>query len=74
MLLGTDIGIAQGDIVLDGYPSPPLKGAQKHCSTMHPHVSAHMSMSIVAKRLDAEFTEFTEFTDASMPHRQYWHE
>ena len=29
MPLGTEIGLGPGDIVLDGYPAPPRKGAQQ---------------------------------------------
>jgi len=43
MPLGTEVGLSQGDIVLDGDPTSP-----------HPHGKGHTfrPMSIVAKRLD----------------------
>jgi len=42
MRLGTQVGLGLGDIVLDGDPAPPRKGAQQP-ATFWP-------MSIVAKR------------------------
>jgi len=36
MPLGTEVGLGPGDIVLDGDPAPPKKGAQQ------PHFSAHV--------------------------------
>ena len=42
MPLGTEVGLDPGDIVLDGDPTPPRKGAQQ------PHFSR--PMSLVAKR------------------------
>jgi len=35
MPLGTEVGLGPGDIVLDGDPAPPQKGA-------HPQFSAHV--------------------------------
>jgi len=43
MPLGTEVGLGQGCIVLDGDPAPPKRG------TAAPHF---LPMSIVAKRLD----------------------
>ena len=43
MPLGTETGLGAGDIVLDGYPAPPRKGARQ-LLTFRP-------VSIVAKRL-----------------------
>ena len=37
MPLGTEVGLGLGDIVLDGDPDPPRKGAQQP-----PHFSAHV--------------------------------
>jgi len=42
MPLGTKIGLGPGDIVLDGYPAPPRKGAEQPL--------AFRSMSIAAKQ------------------------
>jgi len=38
MQLGTEVGLGPGDIVLDGYPAPPRKGAQQS----PPQFSAHV--------------------------------
>jgi len=38
MPLGTEVGLAPGDIVLDGHPAPPRKGA-------HSHFSAHFALT-----------------------------
>jgi len=43
MPLGSQVGLGPGDIVLDGDPAPPLKGAQP---------PGFRPMSIVAKWLD----------------------
>jgi len=40
MPLGTEVGLDPGDIVLDGYPTPPLKEAQQPS----PHFSAHFAL------------------------------
>jgi len=37
MPLGMELGLGQGDIVLDRDPAPPQKGAQQY-----PHMSAHV--------------------------------
>jgi len=37
LLLGTEVALGPGDIVLDGDPAPPRKGTQQP-----PHVSAHV--------------------------------
>jgi len=42
MPLGTEVGLGPGDIVLDGDPAPPRKGARTVVRTFRP-------MSIVAK-------------------------
>jgi len=39
MLLGTEVGLGPGDIVLDGNPTPPQKLAQQ----------PHYSVSVLAK-------------------------
>jgi len=44
MKLGIEVGLGQGDIVLDGHPAPPPKG--------HSPSPNFRSMSVVAKRLD----------------------
>jgi len=41
MPLGTEVGLGQGDAVLDGDPAPPRKGAQQP----PPHFSAHVYCS-----------------------------
>ena len=38
MPFGTEVGLCPGDIVLDGDPAPPRKGAQQL-----PHFSAHVN-------------------------------
>ena len=43
MPLGTEVGCGPGDIVLDGDPAPPRKGAQQPPPTFRP-------MYVVAKR------------------------
>ena len=40
MSLGMEVGLGPGDIVLDGDPAPPRKGAQQL-----PHFSAHFSLT-----------------------------
>jgi len=45
MTLGMEVGLSPGDIVLDGDPAPPPKGAQ-------PLPQFFWPMFVVAKRLD----------------------
>jgi len=49
MPLGTEVGLDQGHIVLDGDPAPPRKGAQQPLTFRY--------MSIVAKRLFISATD-----------------
>jgi len=58
MLLGTEVGLGPGHIVLDGDPAPPPKGAQPPIFgpcllwPLKGHSPQFWTMSVVAKRLD----------------------
>jgi len=55
MLLGTEVGLGPGDIMLDGDPAPQRKGAQHP----PPHFSAHVYCGqIVAISATAELLLF----------------
>jgi len=62
MPLGTEVGLGPGDIVLDGDPAPPWKGAQQ-LPTFRP-------MSIVAKRLPISATAELLSRNAVVPQPQ----
>jgi len=59
MPLGTEVGLGPDDIVLDGDPAPPLKGAQQY----RPHLSAHFALarSPISATAELLFVQFMPY-------------